>query len=101
MNAGQHDDRIRHEVQLGLNCMPGLEPGDVKVAVEAGVVTLTGQVVQHSAAQKAEHFANHVPGVRSVVNEIHVRRHSEDAEREASLVRTVNEAFGHKREGHD
>jgi osmotically-inducible protein OsmY len=101
MNAHRHDDSIREEIEIGLKCMHGIDPGEVSVAVEAGHVTLTGHVAQHSAREAAEHFASRVAGVRSVSNELQIHRHASQTENEASLILAVREAFGRKRHDHE
>ncbi len=94
MNAEKRDEKIREEIQLELGWMPVVEPGSVGVAVEAGVVTLTGHVADPSARQAVEQLARRVLGVRAVANEIQIRRPVTDAQHEVSLVRAVVDAFG-------
>jgi osmotically-inducible protein OsmY len=89
-----NDEKIRQEIQLELNWMPLVQAGCVGVAVQDGVATLTGHVPDASARQAAEQLARRVPGVRSVANEIHVRRTSDVAEHEANLIHAVVDAFG-------
>jgi hypothetical protein len=99
MDAEKLDEKLREEILLGIRWMPGFEHGAVGVAVEAGVVTLTGHVVDASARQAAEQMARRVPGVRSVADEIEIRRPGAVAHHEASLVRAVAEAFGRGHRG--
>jgi osmotically-inducible protein OsmY len=99
MDAVKLDEKILQEIHHELRCVPGVEPGDVKVAVESGVVTLTGQVANHSIRQAVEQLARHMHGVRSVVDDIRIHRSSSIAEHEANLVRAVVEAFGRGHKG--
>jgi hyperosmotically inducible protein len=46
----------------------------VDVRTDGGVVTLTGEVSSITAAAKASEIARHVPGVKSVKNELTVRQ---------------------------
>jgi hyperosmotically inducible protein len=46
----------------------------VDVRTDGGVVTLTGEVSSITAAAKASEMARHVPGVKSVKNELTVRQ---------------------------
>ena len=48
----------------------------VDVRTDGGVVTLTGEVSSITAAAKASEMARHVPGVKSVKNELTVRQAS-------------------------
>ena len=93
MNAA-NDEKIRKEIRLEMNWMPLVQAGTVGVAVQDGVATLTGHVPDAPARQAAEQLARRVPGVRSVANEIQVRRAPDIAHHEANLVRAVVEAFG-------
>jgi osmotically-inducible protein OsmY len=93
MNAA-NDEKIRQEIQLEMDWMPLVQAGSVGVAVQDGVATLTGHVPDASARQAAEQLARRVPGVRSVANEIQVRRPLDVAHHEADLVRAVVDAFG-------
>jgi osmotically-inducible protein OsmY len=94
MNAETIDKRIREEIQLGLHWMPGVNSGHVGVAVEGGVVTITGHVADPSVRQAVEQFARRVPGVRSVANEVQVLPPANDAHLEVGLVRAVVDEFG-------
>ena len=49
MYAKKLDERIQLDIQFELLQMPGVEPESVCVAVEAGVVTLTGHVADRGA----------------------------------------------------
>lgn len=101
IDAEKLDEKIRQETQLGLAWTPGVDPGSVGVAVEAGIVTLTGHVSDPSARQAAEQLARRVLGVRTVANEIQIQRPSSDPQREVGLVRAVINAFGPERHRSD
>ena len=106
MNAETLDEKTQQDIQLELLWMLGVKPESVGLAVEAGVVTLTGHVSDPSIRQEAEQLAWRALGVRSVVNEIQIHRHLndaqlEDAQLEADLVRAVADAFGRRRNGLD
>ena len=69
------DDDLERQVALALEQEPSLEddfPG-IHVDVLAGVVTLWGEVTSDRERHKAEDIARGVPGVRKVVNDLHVR----------------------------
>lgn len=57
----------------------GLEPcGQIEVAVEDGVVTLTGEAASLSHKRLSEVLARWTPGCRDVVNKLKVVPHQED-----------------------
>jgi CBS domain-containing protein len=57
-------DDVRRDIQL----VPGVDAGQVWVEVDAGVVTLTGQVANRSALETAAVVAARVDGVIDVIN---------------------------------
>ena len=71
--ATRTDEDIQREVQLELKWDARVNPSQVSVAVESGVVTLGGWVDSFSKKWAAERAALRVRGVRAVVNEIEVR----------------------------
>jgi CBS-domain-containing membrane protein len=64
------DDEVR--LSITQDVLPALwvEPGTVKVAVRAGVVTLTGSVHRRSMASIVARVVEATPGVVDVVNEL-------------------------------
>lgn len=67
------DERIREDINEALTEDPWLDPTDVEVTVEDGVVTLSGTVDSWRARRRAAEDAWHVPGVRDVRNVLTVR----------------------------
>ncbi len=67
------DDRIEEDVNDRLTWHSQLDATDIKVAVQDGVVTLTGTVDSRQDKRLAENVAESVPGVWDVNNQIHVR----------------------------
>jgi len=68
------DDLINDQVRLKLANDPDVKGGALKVDVKLGVVTLNGQVDTQSQKDKATKLAKRVKGVKSVVNNIEVKR---------------------------
>jgi len=66
------DGDIEKAVQARLSKDAQLKSVDVRI--NAGVVTLTGEVPSITAAAKASEMARNVPGVKSVKNELTVRQ---------------------------
>ncbi len=68
------DDYISDSVSQKLAADTVVKGGDLKVAVNAGIVTLSGNVRESRQKDKAERIAKHVSGVKSVVNNIKVEK---------------------------
>jgi hypothetical protein len=65
------DDAIRHDViQHVLRRTLWIDSSQIRVDVDAGVVTLTGEVGRRSTAAMAGRLSGDVPGVQHVVNDI-------------------------------
>lgn len=68
------DLKIRHDVQSELGWHPGLsEPAHIGVAVDGGVVTLSGEIGSLSERAAAVRAAQTVVGVQAVNDELHLR----------------------------
>ena len=66
-----HDDRIREEIRTRLERSRELDASDIRVGVEAGVVTLEGHV-DTRAMRRAAKKLSEVPGVLRIQNRLHV-----------------------------
>ncbi|MGH2263411.1 BON domain-containing protein, partial [Klebsiella pneumoniae] len=67
------DAALRERVQSALAFEPGIEDLHIGVAVEDGVVTLTGHVATYAQKLAAEEAVQRVKGVRGIAQEIAVR----------------------------
>lgn len=67
------DERIREDVSDLLTQEAQLDPSEVEVTVTDGEVTLDGHVSEKFEKRLAEDWADEVPGVRHVQNNIRVR----------------------------
>jgi len=65
--------RLRHEVEEELGCEPSVDAVAIGVAVDDGVVTLSGHVASHAEKIAAEHAAARVRGVKAIVSELEVK----------------------------
>lgn len=76
--------RLRESVEEELCCEPSVDAAAIGVAVEDGVVTLSGHVASHAEKVAAEHAAARVRGVKAIVSELEVKlpdsSHSTDEE---------------------
>lgn len=67
------DEKVRDAVMFQLDWEPDFNASGVGVAVDDGVVTLTGYVESYAAKLAAERAAKRVYGVRGVANELQVK----------------------------
>ncbi len=77
-----HDDRIHDDVQVRLEQASNISANDIQVSVEAGVVTLSGQVATREMKNAAVEIAERVPGVHRVQNQLHIEQPLLDEVRE-------------------
>ena len=68
------DAALREVVTERLVEQLDIEPEDLQVEVDDGVVALTGDVDDPAVSERAEQIAAAVSGVQSVTNQIRVRR---------------------------
>jgi osmotically-inducible protein OsmY len=67
------DEQIRDDVLAELKWEPRVQPNEIGVAVNNGVVMLTGFVDSYAKKYAAQQAAHRVRGVRAVANDIEVR----------------------------
>lgn len=67
------DSKLRQDVIDELDFEPSIDAADIGVAVEDGIVTLTGHVPTYAQKDMAEQVASRVKGVRGIAQEIEVR----------------------------
>jgi osmotically-inducible protein OsmY len=67
------DKRLRHDVEQQLEYSPEVTSTAIGVAVEAGVVTLTGYIDTYTEKLAAEHAAHKTYGVKAVANDLVIR----------------------------
>ena len=68
-----NDNSLRQDIIDELDFEPSIEAADIGVAVEQGVVTLTGHVPTYSQKATVEDVVRHVKGVKGIAEEIEVR----------------------------
>ena len=68
----RNDERIREDVCDHLTIHPDIDPSDVEVSVEDGIVTFEGTVPTRMMKFQAEHVAACVVGVVDIHNHIRV-----------------------------
>jgi osmotically-inducible protein OsmY len=67
------DSKLKQDVIDELNFEPSIDAADIGVAVEDGIVTLTGHVPTYAQKDMAEQVASRVKGVKGIAQEIEVR----------------------------
>lgn len=87
------DEAVRRHVVEEMAIDPELEGHEAKIAVQDGVVTLSGCVDRFSRRRAAELAAWRVLGVRNVVNMIDVRLPSAQRRRDEDLVSDAAKAL--------
>lgn len=73
-SANVSDEEIEKQVAIALRLEPYAEPKGIEVAVDEGVVTLSGIVESAVERYDAERAARQVNGVVAVKNELKVQR---------------------------
>src|SRR5689334_3196709 len=71
--ASMNDRELRQNILHELEFEPSVAAENIGVAVENGVVTLTGHVRSFAEKAVAERVVNRVKGVRAIAQEIAVR----------------------------
>src|ERR1700731_4900961 len=79
------DTQIQTDVLAELKWEPRLQPNEIGVAVQDGVVTLTGWVDSYSKRWAAEDAAHRVRGLKAVANDIEVRLPSRSDKTDADI----------------
>jgi osmotically-inducible protein OsmY len=87
------DEQIQRDVLLELKWDAELQPNEIGVIVDGGVVTLTGTVDSYIRKWEAEEAALRVRGVRAVANEIHVRLPTSSERTDADIAAAAKRAL--------
>ena len=83
------DTLIRDDVIDELDFEPSIDATNIGVAVDDGVVTLTGHVSSYAEKTAAECAARRVRGVRAIAQEIEVRYPSEKTTADEEIAKRV------------
>ncbi|MCA1408372.1 BON domain-containing protein [Ensifer sp. IC3342] len=68
-----NDIRLRQDILDELEYEPSIDAANIGVAVENGIVTLTGHVASFAEKHAAERIAERMTGIRAIAQEIEVR----------------------------
>lgn len=86
------DDELRRDVEDELEWESSVDHQEIGVAVNDGIVTLTGNVSWYSEKLKAERAVERVQGVTGIANELEVRPSSERTD--TDIARAAVDALG-------
>lgn len=87
------DETIQLDVERSLYFQPEVDDIPIGVAVQDGVVILTGTVGQYSQKEAAQKAARHISGVKAIVNHISVERDGHPVFTDAEIEKAVHEAY--------
>ena len=87
------DRELQEQVQKALDWEPSIDAADIGVSVDAGVVTLRGDVKRYSERSAAERAAQGVYGVKAVANDINVRLGAGDQRTDTDIAQAVVSAL--------
>jgi osmotically-inducible protein OsmY len=87
------DAQIQSDVLAEMKWEPRVQPNEIGVAVNNGVVTLTGWVDSYAKKWAAEDAAHRVRGVKAVANDIEVRLSSSAQRTDSDLAAAVIQAL--------
>jgi osmotically-inducible protein OsmY len=88
------DKTLRHDVLNELDFEPCLDAAHIGVAVDEGVVTLTGHVLSYAEKVAAERAARRVRGVRAIAQEIHVQSSQDERFSDDALAKRAADILG-------
>lgn len=84
------DKALKKLVQDELDWEPSVDPADIGVTVENGIVRLTGHVPNYSQRVSAENAVKRVKGVRGLVQDLEVRTFPDTYTDESIATRVAN-----------
>lgn len=84
-----NDSALRQDILDELEFEPSIDANDIGVAVEDGIVTLTGHVSSYSQKEAVERAVSRVKGVRAIAQEIEVRLPSSTGDADDEIAKRV------------
>ncbi|MEQ4302292.1 BON domain-containing protein [Plantactinospora sp. B6F1] len=91
--TSRSDDEIQRDILAELAWEPRVQPNDIGVTVQAGVVTLRGWVDNYAKKWAAERAAHRVQWVRAVANDLEVRLPSSARRPDPDIAAAVTRAL--------
>lgn len=87
------DAQLQHDVIAELEWEPSVDHADIGVAVNDGVVTLSGLVKTYPEKMAAEKAARRVSGVRAIAEDIRVRHASDPKTADHEIAKRILDIF--------
>lgn len=87
------DRQLQHDVIAELEWEPSVDSADIGVAVDQGVVTLSGFVTSYAQKMAAEKAVRRVTGVRGIAEEIKVRFSSDPRTADHEIAQRILDMF--------
>ncbi|ARR53349.1 ornithine aminotransferase [Rhizorhabdus wittichii DC-6] len=87
------DSQLQHDVIAELEWEPSVDSADIGVAVDKGVVTLSGYVTSYAGKMAAEKAARRVSGVRALAEELKVRFASDPKTADHEIAQRILDMF--------
>ncbi|WP_294197641.1 BON domain-containing protein [uncultured Sphingomonas sp.] len=87
------DSQLQHDVMAELEWEPSIDHADIGVAVNDGVVTLSGYVKSYPQKVAAEKATRRVAGVRAIAEEIKVRFASDPKTADHEIAKRIIDMF--------
>lgn len=87
------DSQLQHDVIAELEWEPSVDSADIGVAVDKGVVTLSGYVNSYAGKMAAEKAARRVSGVRALAEEVKVRYASDPKTADHEIAQRILDMF--------
>jgi len=87
------DSQLQRDVMAELAWEPSVDHADIGVAVNDGVVTLSGYVKSYPQKLAAEHATRRVAGVKAIAEEIKVRYASDPKTADHEIARRILDVF--------
>lgn len=87
------DAQVQHDVSAELDWEPSVDHADIGVAVNDGVVTLSGYVKSYPEKMAAEKAAKRVMGVQAIAEEIKVRYASDPKTADHEIAKRILDIF--------
>jgi len=87
------DSQLQHDVMAELEWDPRVDHADIGIAVNDGVVTLSGYVKSYPEKMAAERAARRVAGVKAIAEEIKVRFASDPKTADHEIAKRILDLF--------
>jgi osmotically-inducible protein OsmY len=88
------DSQLKHDINAELEWDPAVDAAHVGVAVEDGVVTISGHLSDYAEKYAVERAVHRVAGVRAVAVEVDIKLDPRHQRSDAEIAAAIEAAFG-------